>query len=631
MNTNKLKTFLFVMLIMTLQLFPSTTASNLSNNFPLELQEFSTANTAEHNLTLSIVFVNFDQELIDENYINNRLPARFEWLYYSPHGIFNFNFEFSYLDEAKVNALGNFMLENSAYGEGTGYELNTTLLNQELSSGVRSPEVFIPANGRAMDAFEVEEYINDYIYETPDEPGYTLYVLNFSSFDNGTWDHWYNVEYVSPETNQVVDWWYSGYRNLPQRQAIGWGGTYRFAYVDVSARSWYFDWIKTAWYNMDPISGYYHEYADIEQLFEAFDPQTPEGKEILQDYLIDFIRSYLGNVFAGPLSSTTPIGESISLQVLLFDNLTDNGYTKEQLEWVLSESFIYDILSKDIPWIDWRFNITKIKLSEDPAMFDYLQNHVKEDMNGKYIEVMEGLFWRLQNYLDDYFDLDVADIVLPCYAFLNDNIGFRYYGISFAGLGGMGWQIVVGSQNSLFQNGDPSKPLRGFSPTLIHELGHSLGFPHPHSGTYGWASDMIADVMSYFSPVEDFSTFYEDSLGRAHADYSIIKAKQEYEDLKSISTTSEYSTYIDKDMEDIRGLIMDSNAFYYDMDYNSSIIHARLARSKINETLEWLEDPITEEFNGKTTRTSFVTCIFQPIFLFVLLNVVKLFLKKKKH
>ncbi len=90
MNTNKLKTPLFIVLIITLQLFSNTTAGNLSssNYFPSQLQEFSTANTIERNLTLSIVFVNFEKELIDENYIEQRLPDRFEWVYYSPHEFF---------------------------------------------------------------------------------------------------------------------------------------------------------------------------------------------------------------------------------------------------------------------------------------------------------------------------------------------------------------------------------------------------------------------------------------------------------------------------------------------------------------------------------------------------------------
>jgi len=66
--------------------------------------------------------------------------------------------------------------------------------------------------------------------------------------------------------------------------------------------------------------------------------------------------------------------------------------------------------------------------------------------------------------------MHAADVVLPCYFFLTDEIAFTYYGTSFAGLGGMGWEILLGTQYSIFDNAIIGEPRRGYSRVMIHEL-----------------------------------------------------------------------------------------------------------------------------------------------------------------
>ena len=147
--------------------------------------------------------------------------------------------------------------------------------------------------------------------------------------------------------------------------------------------------------------------------------------------------------------------------------------------------------------------------------------------------------------------MSAADIVLPAYYFLNDLVGFKWYGVSFAGLGGMGWEILVGNQNSIFEEGNISRPRRGMTPTMIHELGHSLGLPHPHSGAYGWGGAFVGDVMSYYAPIDSFSSFYRDAIGRAHSDgyyffsqEELVQAEQYFHDAGEPSAYQELFTQL---------------------------------------------------------------------------------------
>ncbi len=569
------------------------------------------------NLKLKLEFIGFNQDLVNESEIESQLFYHFKHSTSIPQADLNFNFEFNYADEPIRKNLEDYINSTAVNGTDTGYELNITLLYEDLVSGNRS-DIFIPRDGRSIDAELVNEYLYQNLYQDPpvDEPGYTLFLMNFSIFDSPdhSLEHWYDTYGTSIDANETVTWWYSGYRNLPKRAAMGWGGKYRFAYIDLSSRSWYLDYVINAWSSFGIGYPSYYDYPDLDNLTQTHDITTPTGNTKLTDYLADWINSYIGNVFSGPCYDP-PLGKSISLQVKVLNNLTDNVYPEEDLLWCISKYRILNQLDNDFPWIDWRIEIEWVELTDEPALFDYIQTNTQEDINGKYIEVSSGLFSILQNELDSHFDMSAADEVLPCYFFLTDNIAFRWYGTSFAGLGGMGWEILKASQYSLFEEGNVSKPMRGMSAVMIHELGHSLGLPHPHS-SYGWGSSFVEDVMSYFSTTEKFSPFYKDAVGRAHADahflYAIDEFANAYQIYQDAGSPSEFNSAL--------GLInttlnVDFPQYYRQMDYDLAAAAGLTARDLIQSLINDIQG--TTEPTSPTTALGFLAIIIFPVILFV--------------
>ena len=105
--------------------------SSLSNNF-------------DTNLTVYVRFLGFDQDIIDEEAIEDKLPSYFtKWDVNYGTTQLNFNYDFEHLDDMYVNSLRNYILSNSINGTGVGFSLNITKLNEDIISGERT-NVFLP-------------------------------------------------------------------------------------------------------------------------------------------------------------------------------------------------------------------------------------------------------------------------------------------------------------------------------------------------------------------------------------------------------------------------------------------------------------------------------------------------------
>ncbi|MHA1778891.1 MAG: hypothetical protein ACTSYN_04890 [Candidatus Heimdallarchaeaceae archaeon] len=586
------------------------------------------------NLTIEIDLIGYSEEMIDTDYLETMLDQSF---YLSaPTGGFvtlKLNLEFNFLDPTVAELMETYIQSAGTQGSGVAYSLNTTLLTDDLATGQRR-NIFIPEDGITLNVEDLEEYISTNLYaqEQHAVPGYTFYLLNLSSLDDPETnaDHYYLKRYVSADTNRTVDFWYSGYNNVPPSQPLGWGGNERFCFIDLSARTWYLDWVKTAWPNLGSISPIYFDYPDIDTLVRENDISTQDGRNTLHLYLAQWINSYLGNVFSAYYFAL-PVGKTYSLQTVVFNNLTDAGYKLEDLNWVISASRIRKQLEKDLPWIKWDIEVRYVNLSDYSSIYNYIQNNLEVDQNGPYLEVAYGFLDLLESKLDDFFNLSAADTVLPCYAFLTDNVAFKYTGISFAGLGGMGWELLVGDQYSLFEDSDVNRPRRGMSATLIHELGHSLGMPHPHSFTYSWGSEFIAEIMSYFPLGEmQFSVFYRDGIGRPHAYYWYDEAIKAYNNAVEFYDTQTHTSEYDQRLTDISNKLQQCPLLYQQMDYNASIITAQEVIAEASQFIQDLEKPVSTTPQGETTKSglSFLDLMLISLTLVVLTPIIRKLQKK---
>ncbi|MCK5159266.1 MAG: hypothetical protein KAR08_08925, partial [Candidatus Heimdallarchaeota archaeon] len=95
------------------------------------------------NLNLKLEFIGFNQALIDEAEIESQLYNHFKHSTSIPQADLYFNFEFNYAEESIRQALEDYINSTAVNGTDTGYEINVTLLYEDLSSGERS-DIFIP-------------------------------------------------------------------------------------------------------------------------------------------------------------------------------------------------------------------------------------------------------------------------------------------------------------------------------------------------------------------------------------------------------------------------------------------------------------------------------------------------------
>ncbi len=592
------------------------------------LNDYSIDNT---HMTLKLEFVGFDESLINETDIEERLYLYF---FQGQSGIgetvINFTLEFNYASQAEYDSFVTYIGTMGTNGTGVGYDLNTTQLELDIASGERN-DILIPQDGLLMDAELTESYIYNNLYaEDPLKPGYSLYFLNFSVLDNEdhSLEHWYRAEALDYDTNETSTAWFSGYSNIPFVSTLGWGGNYRFCYLDLSARTWYYDWIEIAWNDLGSTGTFsYYDYKDIDELSQLVDITSVAGNDIYLEYLADYIQAYIINVFGGYYFKN-PIAESYSLQVKVFNNLTNIGYTIDDVNWVISEARIRNQLVEDFPWIEWNIEVEYVNILDYPVLYDYIADNVQYDVNGPYIEIMDGFFYMLASQLETHFDYDAADIILPCYFFMNDRVGLQYYGISFAGLGGMGWEILVADQYTLFESGDPEYLRSGMSSVMIHELGHSLGYPHPHSESTGWGSSFIEDVMNYFTRGEEsFSSFYIDALARAHANYYISYGCLQQDFAIEDFIDAESPDYLQAYLSEIGALLQQAISEYESMDYIDSVYSAKAAIDAVEEFNYYLDNP--DETNTPTPTETSVS-INLTLIAIAVISSIYMFKRKRK-
>ncbi len=611
--------FLTIIISLNLLLFPAinhgaylgrVTASSSLADFGLDT-----------DITLKFEFVGFDQSLTNESAIKEKLYHYF--FFGNPtigESIFNISLVFNYATQSEYDDFIDYIETNAEIGTGVGYDINRTQLENDIATGQRN-DILIPHDGLLMEAELTETYIFNNLYsEDILNPGYTMYFLNFSTFDSEdhSLEHWYKYEAMDFDTNESVASWFSGYNSFPYVPTLGWGGNHRFCYLDLSARTWYYDWVEIAWGGyFGGLGDYsYYNYKDLDELTQICDIYTEQGNANYTSYLADYIQSYISNIFCGYYYQT-PIVESYSLQVKVFNNLTNIGYSSDDVKWVISKTRIKNQLEADFPWIEWKIDVEFVNIQDYPVIYNYIAENVQYDVNGPYVEIMNGLFYLLADQLHSHFDYDAAETILPCYFFITDGLGFQYGGVPFAGLGGMGWEILVSTQYSMFSNGDANFPRAGMSATTIHELGHSLGFPHPHSAETGWGSSFIEDVMNYFSRGEEsFSSFYIDALARSHANYfySYTSLQQDfaYSDFEDAGSPDYLVSYLN----DIGVLLLQAAEQYSNMNYILSIASSKAAITAIDTFYFALDNP--ETTTTPTLEESSVYVIFTLMAITVL-------------
>lgn len=613
-------------------------SSSSSFNHINAIQDNLLLNPKNEFFDINIVFIGFNSDLILNGNIKSKLPDYLEPFSgvdsSFPHSRYSLNYSFSHLSELQTQTLEEYLLEIAINRTISSLRTNITSMEQLLTTGlIENPmDLFIPYGGLTFDADLVEEYIFQNIYEPYlTNPGYTLYLMNFSQFDSADHkiEHTYTLQRTEYDSNITM--------SLNQLSPVfeaedytttaGWGGKHRFCYIDVSANPDVLQLIPIIYGGSGDYTNTWSEYyyrQDLDSFVASQDMTSITGKTALSAYLAQWISPYINTLFlplqllyeAGQIRAPS-VAETIYIPIKVFNNVSKYGYTTEKISWFLSPHRIQTQLEEAFPWISWKVDIEYIEFEDETILKDYFLQNVKYDGEKSYLDADEGLIELLYAERVNYFDLSAAELVIPSYVFLADDVYLHYRSTQVGGLGGIGFQVMSRTPFDLFESGDATKPRKGLSTVTIHEIGHSLGLNHPHNDYDGWSSGYIEDTMSYIALdycVPKFSTFLSDATARLYYDYYYISAAENVQNIDN-------ANIIGKDKA--TQLLNESYTSYLEMDYISAIETVREAWKISNKLSNPLRRPVV--------LISIIVCGVSLTIVLVIYSKTNLFTKRKNN
>jgi hypothetical protein len=560
--------------------------------YPISLEKHSIYNKTssaipkikQENIDINLVFIGFDSEYIFEDDLESSLPEEIDpFLLFEvdpsfPHSNYEIDYLISYLSEDKVTDLEEYILDNAIFDPLFGHRVNNTALDEYLSSQIYDNimDFFIPCEGYTIDAGLIENYIYQNIHSEFEETShYTLYLMNFSSIDSEdhSIEHSYVPSYVDCDSNRSTDLSYAG---RDQRNAIGWGGNYRFCYADLSAISEnLFHYTLTLGSDLSTAPLYYRY--DLDTFTEVYDIETISGKNALTNYVYEWANSYVRNVFLSSTLYTPPVFESFYLPIKVFNNIADRGFSYESMSWAFNSERIHNYLSDAFPWIDWLVEYDLKYLTDYPEIYQHLVDHTFNNGEYNYINV-EDVIEILDAYTDEFYPPSSDYAQLPSYVLILYNTYIQHGDMRIGGLAIGPYQIICRLPYLFFEDDDINKPIMGLTNTVLHEVGHNLGINHPHTNVYGYGSMFVDDVESYLHCSDRHSIFSTDTVARFHYDYYFMTAEE------NLENSNQNAIGRSKVVE----LLEKSRVAYLDVDYITAVNYAKDAwkfSTKLDNTI----------------------------------------------
>ena len=480
--------------------------------------------------------------------------------------------EVRYLSSLQIQETSDYFASIADTDGPNGHEFNeTAFANGEVN-------VFPAITGVSIDAEEALDFVINNLWDGTRNQ-YSLFVFNFTSLDEqfGA-EHWFNTYPVDMDSNNTVTSFFSARRGLDYgRQTAGWGGRQDAPvfFVDLSARTWYGQWVETAWGYTD---GSAHVKKNLADFGSPVDVQDPAFVEWITRWLQD----YIYNLFYEPQWFVNAPAESYSFQIIVAENWTGSGYSEEQIKWILHEQAMSERLRDAFPYMNFTFDIQWKTLDDFPE----LRTAIESDMSwntaeNRYDAPVDGLLGKIESGLGTYFDFGRADVVLPSFAFLlPNNVVFNYNGFAIAGLGGMGWQLLGVQPQRTFKADGVTKE-RGLGLVTLHEIGHSLGLPHPFNEYGGWSTDFTASIMGYFSNNDQFGIIPSNTVGRYFSDHYLVQAEWLYDELRDAASAGDLNENQTTALPIAFDLLTNAQAEQLAWDYANAVPDSKLALSAL--------------------------------------------------
>ncbi|MFX0094923.1 MAG: hypothetical protein ACFFBD_24525 [Candidatus Hodarchaeota archaeon] len=295
-------------------------------------------------------------------------------------------------------------------------------------------------------------------------------------------------------------------QSLPLR---GFNSDSRNWFIDMGAYEWFSTWITDVWgYDVSP---YEKNFTSITSLSEQKD--------------------FLEYLFQGMTDRLTTMGLSLDyaqdltppfdvwLPLVVMDDLSVHGYNS--LSHIINAEIVEQTLNEAFPLIEWKTDLYWYDYN-NRSDFAQLVSNKTQDSN---VIVDDEFIYTTDTILHDIvashdpgtYDLIFPSILLFLY---QKTLYSARYGIAIGGLGQIPssfpeiafWSINGRNENSYFYGGDPTQPRDILTTTVLHELGHCIGLPHPHDNGLWILDSSTESNMGYYSRSTEFDKLDTDVI-----------------------------------------------------------------------------------------------------------------------
>ena len=503
-----------IILALTLSSIPNSAVAECD----LLIREIQTAQTItniERNWTTNIIFVDYDQLVINETAILEMLPVKRSYNTEMIPITYNIEYDFHNATDSYADSLRQFILENSLVGPDIGTKLNESALTIQRENPNTPLRVFDERGGRSIDGLAVE----DWLVENPFVPapglGYNFYLLNLSEFDapDHSMEHWFDYHPMDADTGVSQDWFrleFDHSNNPPiMMQYAGIGGRENVYALDPSADQWYLRWARIWW--QDYIStDYGHWTKDLEDRTRELDLNTTAGVKLLNKYLGDYIYDIMSYLLFPYQHSPAKYVTSGELKVEIIHIDGNDGHSVDDFHWVTNAEKQRAHLEELLPFIDWHVSVSFVDGDSNSFWnntfwaFASVTTEGVTQVAGS--ALMEHIYENVRPYriTTGPDNINVYGVV-----FIRKNMLMYYGDGTYTGLGlngPDGGQTLVCKSMERYFYSDNITPREGVSSMELHESMHAIGFSHTWQHEH-YASDFSYSPMVYFAAHNGTSSF----------------------------------------------------------------------------------------------------------------------------
>jgi hypothetical protein len=402
---------------------------------------------------------------------------------------------------------------------------------------------------------------------------------------------------------------------FPKRDFMkAWGGHHRMWFVDLSAGPVYLQNTNTQWDDL-PLQVVVGD--------NNIDLTSDFGKNWLTEYAADYIFDATYSFVARNFLYYPRYFSEYQIDIHIFDDRSDSEKSQVPIQKTISQFNIVTALQDLVPYSNVTVNLQIQNTTQElhsliESNYKYTDswiygNQFLTPLRYGVVDLRPVYKYLLDNFNE--FELKIPGgspprKIIPVFAFaFSGDTTFTYTSKWYiadkdfdtgAELGFAQEEcVIVGLNQYEFNLGEaPSPPQpgkgRGFTQTIIHELGHEFGLTHPHdTNTLG---DFFFSPMGYYTNNIQFGISDKDSIQRAHVDGLYLQTQAI---LVNDPETSSNSGLIDQ----ARSKLMQVDSDYAKMNYGDAIRPA-LAALQLAKEAAAVISPLS---NSTSTTTSQAT------------------------